>query len=424
MRVKTLAVMCVASLLGRGGYSAMFTVMVIVVRDLTGSDRWSGLGSVASTFGAAIAAVWIAELMDRKGRRVGLIRGLSIALFGAVLCVFGIEVRSLLLVLLGTLMFGVGAGAINLARYVAIDLSSETQRSSDLSMVVFMSAIGAVVFPLLVGVATDLAARFGFHEDVGVYVMAAGLLCIAIAAIWLFLRPDPLLIARKLQALKTQALVSSRPSQTGETSSAQSIGFIKRLSLGISVSWKLPKARLAFIGLVVSQLVMVMVMVITPSFLDQHGYSREVIGQVLSAHTAGMFGFAPLAGFLANRLGREKTIAIAGVTFLLATILCAIAANAERHLIFPGLFLLGLGWSFGLVASSSLLSESLDPDLRVLAQGSADTASSLTSGIAAFFAGFLLDLSGFSALSIVAAVVSVALGVYAVLFSIKSAGGN
>ena len=83
-----------------------------------------------------------------------------------------------------------------------------------------------------------------------------------------------------------------------------------------------------------------------------------------------------------------------------ATVLTALAGEAPRGLLFPGLFLLGLGWSFGVVAASALLTESVDEPDRVAVQGAADLATNVASGVGALTAGVVVSSAGYHILSL------------------------
>jgi len=145
---------------------------------------------------------------------------------------------------------------------------------------------------------------------------------------------------------------------------------------------------------------MVMVMGMTPIHMDNNGLSKGAVGAVISAHTAGMFAFAPLAGWMSDRFGRIATIQLGSATLVIAMIFTALAPDAQRVLLYPGLYLLGLGWSFSIVAGSALLTESVPEGDRVGVQGAADTATSLASGTGALLSGVVLSLAGFSVLSL------------------------
>ena len=60
-----------------------------------------------------------------------------------------------------------------------------------------------------------------------------------------------------------------------------------------------------------------------------------------------------------------------------------------------GLFLLGLGWSCGLIAGSTLVTESVGPDMRPTAQGGTDLLMGLGAAMAGVIGGPLLAVGGF-----------------------------
>ncbi len=112
-----------------------------------------------------------------------------------------------------------------------------------------------------------------------------------------------------------------------------------------------------------------------------------------------MFAFAPVAGWTSDRYGRLPTIGAGAVMLVAATALTALAGEAPEALMFPGLFLLGLGWSFGMVASSALLTESVPVEDKVVAQGAADLVTSFVSGLGALASGIVFTMAGFHVLS-------------------------
>ena len=129
--------------------------------------------------------------------------------------------------------------------------------------------------------------------------------------------------------------------------------------------WASPGGRLGLTAVVVSHSVMVGVMVMTPVHMGHaggpEGTTLRIIGLVISVHVAGMYLFSPLVGLLADRAGRRTTVAVGG----------GAAARGRRRSPAPprpaprsssgvGLLLLGLGWSCGLIAGSTLVTESVD----------------------------------------------------------------
>jgi len=365
----------------------MFPVSVLAISDLLGSSTFAGLSTGASTVGSAISAGALATYMQRKGRTPGLSLGFGVAAAGGLLAIVAIQAASLPVFLVAMVFVGVGSGTANLSRYAAADLSSVERRSRDISTVIFASTFGAVLFPLFIGVAGSVAASFSLDENAGGFAMGLVLFVVAAAVTWLLMRPDPLVVAGGIIPR-----VADRRQRKAET-----VGFRE----AIGISWSLPLARLALVALVVSQAVMVMVMAMTPLHMKAHGHSTGVVGAVISAHTAGMFAFAPVAGWCSDRFGRLPTIGVGGLMLIAATALTALAGEAPRLLMFPGLFLLGLGWSFGIVAASALLTESVQDRDRVAVQGAADLATNIASGAGALASGIVLDMAGFHILSMV-----------------------
>lgn len=360
-----------------------FTVAGLAIKEMLDSDRLAGLSTVAITVGTAVASGWLSSLMLRSGRNPGIRTGYAVATGGALVGALGIELSNIFVFLAGLTLFGVGQGATNLSRYAAADLATEATRAKAISTVVFASAFGAVFGPMATGWLGGLAESADLNELTGPVIGSAALFAFAGLTVWLFLRPDPLVVIGGLNNQQP----ADKPAANMSMSEAA------------AVVWADPLARLAALALVISQAVMVMVMAMTPLHMDAHGHDTGWIGLVISAHTAGMFLFAPIGGTVSDRIGRVPTILTGAGILTLATVITALAGEAPRALMFPGLFLLGLGWSFAMVAGSALLTESVATSDRVAVQGSADIATSLASGLGALASGFVFDMAGFHILS-------------------------
>ncbi|MGH3681261.1 MAG: MFS transporter, partial [Natronosporangium sp.] len=173
-----------------------------------------------------------------------------------------------------------------------------------------------------------------------------------------------------------------------------------------------PAARLGVTAMAVGHVVMVGVMAMTPVHILGAGHDAahtlRIVGVVLSVHIAGMFAFAPVTGWLTDRLGRRPVI-LGGVALLLAA--CAVAGTAGHHSVqlSVGLFLLGLGWSGTMVAGSTLLSESVPEPVRPSAQGLSDLVMGLAGASAGAVSGLVVSWSGYPTLNLLAAVATVPL---------------
>ena len=386
---RTLTVLIASSIFARAAMTLGFAVAVLLIKDMLGGERWAGLSTVAITVGTAVSAKMLSSYMNKKGRRPGIALGYAAATVGGGVAMVGAHISSITLFLIGLVGVGIGSGASNLSRYAAADLATPEDKAKAISLIVFAATLGAVGGPTLVGLADDAGQSLGLNENVGPYALTVLFFAIGGAIVSAFLRPDPLVLIGGLDS----------------ATSPKRASFSESLQIMVSR----PLARLALVSLVISQAVMVGVMAMTPLHMDEHGHDVGVIGLVLSAHTAGMFAFAPLAGWAADRFGKVPSIAIGGLILILATTMTALAGEAPKLLMFPGLYLLGLGWSFGMVAGSALLTESVEVEGRVSVQGAADLMASIVSGVAALGSGFVLSMTGFHILSLLGMAAAAAL---------------
>jgi MFS family permease len=132
------------------------------------------------------------------------------------------------------------------------------------------------------------------------------------------------------------------------------------------------------------------------------------VGVVISIHILGMFGASPIMGWLADRIGPIRLIAIGGGILLAATVL-GIVAGGSVAIIPVALGLLGLGWSAGLIGGSTLLTTAVPAASRVPLQGATDAAMNVAAAISAALSGVVLGLGGYAGVNVVAILVLVPL---------------
>jgi MFS family permease len=115
-----------------------------------------------------------------------------------------------------------------------------------------------------------------------------------------------------------------------------------------------------------------------------------------------MFAFAPVFGWLTDRLGRRPVV---GVGILLLVLACGLAGTAGHDpvRIGAGLTLVGLGWSASMVAGSTLLSEGVPAELRASAQGLSDLTMGLAGATAGALSGVVVEHWGYATLAMLAA---------------------
>lgn len=376
---RTMCTLTVGQVLGSAGLTSGLTVGGLIVEDMLGGDTFAGIATAAVTFGSAFGSAVLARAMTRRGRRPGLTRGYQLGCIGALVAIVGTQADLLPVFIVGMVLYGHGQSSNLLARYAAADLALPDERGRAISTLVFASTFGAVAGPAMVGVGKRVGEAIGLEELAGPYLFSVAFFAIAAFNVALRLRPDPLEVIGGIRA------------DTGG-----------RTPLELRAPLRLVNAdslaRLALAAMVVSQVVMVAVMTMTPLHMKDHDHSVELVGAVLAVHIAGMYALAPLVGRASDRIGRVRTIGAGAAVLLAATVVTALAGEAPS-LLFVGLFLLGLGWSFGLIAGSALLSDRIAPEHRVRVQGVADLCMSACGGIAGFGSGFVKHALGFHMLA-------------------------
>lgn len=368
LQKRIVTTLALAQILGGIGVAAGAAVGALLAVDLA-SEKFSGLSSASSVIGAALIALPVTRLMSTAGRRPGLVLAYLIGIIGALLVITGATIRVFPVALLGMLLAGGGSTATLQSRYAATDLARPENRGRDLSIVIWATTIGSVIGPNLADPMGSLAERIGLPRLSGPYLMTITVYIVAMILVWLMLRPDPLHIVQ--EAEHARRLPGTQPA--------------KAISLGRA--WGLiassPSAFLGLASMVLGHVVMVAVMSMTPVHLQHGGADLEIVGLVISGHITGMYIASPLMGIAADRLGRRPVILIGAMTLLTSFVISGTAAGHESTQLLIGLFLLGLGWSATLIAGSTLLTESIEQEVRPRVQGAAD----LTMGIGGAFAG-------------------------------------
>jgi MFS family permease len=363
----------------RTGFIAAVTVTSLVAEDVLGSATLAGLPSAAAIVGVAAGTAPIAALMARRGRRPGISAGMIAAAGGAVLAASAIGLRSFPLYVLGMFVFGFGNAGDRLSRYAAADISAPERRSFSISVVVWAGTIGSVVGPLLMKPVESAAEALGLEGLAGPPLLAAIVVTIAAVLAWFGLRPDPLQFVAEPDASEDRSFAAVRP------------------------LLRTPTVRYAIVALLIGQVVMVLIMTMTPIHIRRAGEDLGIVGLVIGAHTFGMFAVSPLTGLLADRVGRFPVMLLGQGVLVVSAVMAAAAGGADRTLLVVSLFLLGFGWNLGFVAGSAYLTEGAPAHLRVPLQGVADTVVWTSGATASLSSGFLLETSGYSVLSLVGA---------------------
>jgi MFS family permease len=379
LRRRTLGSLAAGQILGGLGTGAALSVGALAAYDLAG-ETWSGMAATMSTLGAAALAIPLARLADRHGRRISLSTAAIVAAVGLGLCVLGVALSLVIVLFLGLAAAGAATAAALQSRFAATDLAAPATRGRDLSLVVWSTTIGAVIGPNLAQPGETLGQSLGLPGLSGVFVFAVIAQLLAASSYALFLRPDPLVISRRLQLDRLRLSDDSGTAPKRDPAGQPAL------------------VRLAILAVSLSHATMVALMAMTPVHLVHGGATLSVVGLTISLHIAGMFGLSPVFGVLSDRVGRIPTILLGQGLLILAALITALGSESH-HLVMLGLFTLGLGWSASTVAGSALLSDAAPAADRVRLQGRSDLAMNLSGALGGALSGPTLFLFGYAGLA-------------------------
>lgn len=393
---KTLKTLTAAQIGAGVGTAGTVAAGSLLVASITGSEELAGLAQTFSVLGAAALAIPLARLTSSGGRRRALSVGYAAGVVGSIFAILGGVNSNIYLMLTGSFLVGSASASAYQARFAAIDLVEEAHRAKQLSYVVWGSTVGAVTGPNLMSPAGDLAEKLNLPRLTGPYLISAFTLTFAALLIYMFLKPDPYLTA----------LGEGKSYAAGK----------KHVKEALSHIWHKPIALFAILAIAIGHVAMVSVMVMTPVHMAHVDVSLRIIGLVISVHVIGMYAFSPIVGSFSDRVGKVKTIQIGLGILLLSCLVSGTAAADDISRLGMGLFLLGLGWSFTLIAGSALLSSSVDSTLKTSSQGASDLVMNLAGAGGGAIAGVVISSLNYGWLCAFASIPVITLALWSASF--------
>ncbi|OWA37299.1 MFS transporter [Saccharibacillus sp. O16] len=377
---RTLITVIASQIFGGAGLAAGITVGALLAQDMLGSEQVTGLPTALFTLGSALAAFWVGRAAQRLGRRAGLGIGFIAGGLGAMGVVAAAILSSVGLLFVSLFIYGAGSATNLQARYAGTDLALPRQRATAVSMAMVFTTVGAVAGPNLVDVTGDFARSIGIPALAGPFLLAAAAYLLAGSFLLVFLRPDPLLVSRAIAAHLERTGISTVPAKAADTAGRRGI------VLGALV-------------MVLTQIVMIAIMTMTPVHMKHHGHGLGEVGLVIGFHVGAMYLPSLITGVLVDRIGRLAMAAAAGITLLAAGVLAALAPSDSMILLIVALCLLGLGWNFGLISGTALIVDHTTAANRARTQGSVDVLIALAGASGGALSGMVVAHSSYAALS-------------------------
>lgn len=345
-----------------GGSSPPIVISLggIVGASLVADQTFATVPVSLMQLGIACGVIPAALLMRRFGRRNGYFIGALTGVTAASIAAAGAGLRSFAVFCLGTFMCGLYGAFVQSYRFAAADTASDAFRPRAISWVMFGGLAAGIIGPQTVFWTRDLTPAAPFAAS---FLAQGGLALIAMAVLFQ-LRAPP------VAAVKS---AGGRP---------------------LSEIMAQPRFVASVIAALVTYGLMSFVMTAAPMAMVACGHSVGDAALGIQWHVLAMFGPSFFTGKLIARFGKETITGLGLVLAALAAIVGLSGLSVAHFWI--ALVLLGVGWNFGFIGATALVTDCYRPEERVKVQAANDFLVFGSVAIASFSSGGLLSHGGWN----------------------------
>lgn len=335
---------------------------------LLGADKSLATAPITGfNLGVALGALPAAAIIRGMGQRGGFMTGTVVTAVGGLIATFALFHGSFWLFAFGLLTIGVGGAFVQQFRFAAADNAPPGFKARAISFVLAGGIVTAVLGPQIVIFTRELFAPVMFAGS-----FASILPLAAVGAIILSFLRLPVKATGKVDIVDGDA----RPL--------------------VEIVTK-PRFVAALFCAVGSYALMSFVMTGAPLAMVGCGLSENDATLGISWHVMAMFAPSFFTGSLIHRFGAERIVA----TGLVLLIGCAIVALSGLALwqFWTSLILLGLGWNFGFIGATAMVSASYRPSEKGKVQGFHDFVLFGSVACASLMSGMVYNAWGWEMLN-------------------------
>lgn len=361
---KNAFILCAAQALYGAGASIIITLGGLVGHYLALDKGLATLPVTTYVLGTALSTVPASLFMKVVGRRIGFMVGAGFGVASSLLAVYAIFHGSFWLFCTATFLAGGYQASSMYYRFAAADTASDAFKAKAISWVLAGGIAAAILGPQVVIWTKSLFDPILFA---GTFAASAGLSLLGFAILNFVDIPKP-----------SEQVFDQPPRPLAE------ILRQKRLLVAI------------FCGMV-SYGIMNLVMTATPLAMVACNHTVDDAAFVIQWHILAMFVPSFFTGNLINRFGVERVIAV-GCVLLAGAGIAALSGIGIIHF-WIALVLLGVGWNFGFVGATTMVTDCYRPSERNKVQAANDMAVFATVAFASFSSGNLLHHVGWEAVA-------------------------
>ncbi len=317
--------------------------------------------------GLALAAIPATMTIYKLGRKQGFMIGTLLAFLGGIGASYAIAISSFVFFCLALAFVGAGAAFAQQYRYAAADGVSEDFKANAISMVLLGGVLAGFMGPRLSFVAKDWVADTQFS---GSFLMISAIAIVAFIVLS-FTKLAPVAKAEHF------------------SESGRSLPELIRT----------PSVFVPILSGMATYSLMTFVMVAAPlAMVSVCGHSIEVATNAIQWHIIAMFAPSFFTGHIINRIGAHLT---AGLGLFLILLCAAINLNgiSEWHF-YASMVLLGVGWNFGFIGSTTLLTKAYGPMEAAKTQGLNEQLVFGAMAVASIGSGALLQTIGWQSVNV------------------------
>jgi MFS family permease len=352
---RTIFLLAVAQALYSCTVITVFSTAGLVGLNIAPNPAWATLPITTFVLGAMFTTIPISLLMQRHGRSPLFKVGALIAAAGAALAMWAIIKTSFVVFCFATAILGAFQATAGFYRFAAAEVATDETRPLAISWVLTGGVVAAVA-GTLIGMATS--GLVPGHDFAGSYG-AAIILALLNFAVFFFIKLPPPLVNVADGPARPWAELLRQP----------------RLVVAMAVA-------------MISYALMNLMMTAAPVAMIGCGFTKNDASWVIQWHVLAMFVPSFFTGLLIKRFGVEIITGL-GMVILLLAAGAGLAGITFGHFSIA-LILLGLGWNFGFIGGTSMLTESYRPSERGKVQAANDFGISLLMAIASASSGVIL----------------------------------
>jgi MFS family permease len=321
---------------------------------------------VTSFVVGSMLAVWPASMfMKAYGRKPVFVAGACSSIMGAAISVWAIYHSNFYVFCVGAALQGVLQATSSFYSFAAAEAAGPEDKAVAISWVLTGGVVAAVAGTLISSQTRDVFAPFTFA---GTYVAV-----IAFALLSL------LVFANLKIAMPTKAEIA-----------------------GEQRSWpqllRQPKLVIAMVTAIFSYALMNLMMTAAPVAMKICGFDSAASIWVIQWHVLAMFVPSFFTGVLIKRFGVNLITSI-GMAILISAGIAALLGIAFANFA-VALILLGLGWNFGFIGGTTMLTSTYTPAERAKVQAVNNFGVSLLVAIASASSGQLLSHFGWASVAL------------------------